>query len=242
MLPLPLIIFPFHLPLLHPHSLPSPSARPPPIPLSANASQPQQRRRGRGGSVLSLSVYLSHYCSFSSPSPSAPSPLPSISPFSPLPSLFSPSPTPLLPSLTTPLPWGEGGLRVGGGLIISLFQPHPLPFPFILHLLHPDGSNISCVDRTDTVGHEMNRTWLGRSHFPSTVALWIIQCIWVLPFCKDSIQGDGIVLDTRPMGPIFLVWIGHCGSWNVPFVIGTQPFSWYSSSLNHAWNMIPAFG
>ena len=26
---------------------------------------------------------------------------------------------------------------------------------------------------------------------------------------KDSIQGDGIVLDNGPMGPIFLVWIGQ---------------------------------
>ena len=26
---------------------------------------------------------------------------------------------------------------------------------------------------------------------------------------KDSIQGDGIVLDIGPMGPIFLVWIGR---------------------------------
>ena len=30
-----------------------------------------------------------------------------------------------------------------------------------------------------------------------------------LPLGKDSIQGDGIVLDNRPSGPIFLVWIGQ---------------------------------
>ena len=63
------------------------------------------------------------------------------------------------------------------------------------------------------------------------------------PLGKDSIQGDGIVLDNRPMGPIFLVWIGQpFGSWNVPYVIGTQPFSWHSSSLNYAWHMRSAFG
>ena len=38
-----------------------------------------------------------------------------------------------------------------------------------------DGSNISCVDRTDPVGLGMYRTWLERSHFPGTVALWIIS-------------------------------------------------------------------
>ena len=32
------------------------------------------------------------------------------------------------------------------------------------------------------------------------------------------------------MGPIFLVWIGR--DWD-------EPFSWYSSSLNHAWHMRP---
>ena len=30
-----------------------------------------------------------------------------------------------------------------------------------------------------------------------------------LPLGKDSIQGDGIVLDNGPMGPIFFVWIGQ---------------------------------
>ena len=30
-----------------------------------------------------------------------------------------------------------------------------------------------------------------------------------LPLRKDSIQGDGIVLGTGPMGPIFLMWIGQ---------------------------------
>ena len=30
-----------------------------------------------------------------------------------------------------------------------------------------------------------------------------------LPLHKDSIQGDGIVLDNGPMGPIFIVWIGQ---------------------------------
>ena len=34
-------------------------------------------------------------------------------------------------------------------------------------------------------------------------------CISDLPLGKDSIPGDGIVLDNRPMGPIFLVWIGQ---------------------------------
>ena len=33
--------------------------------------------------------------------------------------------------------------------------------------------------------------------------------IWDLPLGKDSIQGDGKVLDIGPMGPIFLVWIGQ---------------------------------
>ena len=33
--------------------------------------------------------------------------------------------------------------------------------------------------------------------------------ISVLPLGKDSIQGNGIVLDNGPMGPIFLVSIGH---------------------------------
>ena len=30
-----------------------------------------------------------------------------------------------------------------------------------------------------------------------------------LPLGKYSIEGDGIVLDNGPMGPIFLVWIGQ---------------------------------
>ena len=42
----------------------------------------------------------------------------------------------------------------------------------------------------------MCRTWLGRSHFPGTVAFWIAHGIWDLPLGKDSIQGDGIV-DTK---------------------------------------------
>ena len=29
-----------------------------------------------------------------------------------------------------------------------------------------------------------------------------------LPLGKDSLQCDGIVLNTGPMGPIFIVWIG----------------------------------
>ena len=69
--------------------------------------------------------------------------------------------------------------------------------------------NISCVDRTDPVGLEMYRTWLGCSHFSGTVALWIMHGISDLPLRKDSIQGDGIVLGTGPMGPIFLMWIGQ---------------------------------
>ena len=36
-----------------------------------------------------------------------------------------------------------------------------------------------------------------------------MQSIRNLPLGKDSIQGDGIVLDIGPMGPIFLVLIGH---------------------------------
>ena len=47
------------------------------------------------------------------------------------------------------------------------------------------------------------------SHFPGTVALWIIHCISVLPLGKGWIQSDGIVLDIWAMGPIFLVWIGQ---------------------------------
>ena len=30
-----------------------------------------------------------------------------------------------------------------------------------------------------------------------------------LPLRKESIQGDGIVLDNGPMSPIFLLWIGQ---------------------------------
>ena len=77
-----------------------------------------------------------------------------------------------------------------------------IPSPWI-------NSNISCVDRTDPVGLGMYHTWLGCSHFSGTVALWIMHGISDLPMGKDSIQGDGIVLDDGLMGPIFLVWIGQ---------------------------------
>ena len=55
----------------------------------------------------------------------------------------------------------------------------------------------------------MQCTWLGRSHFPGTVALWIIQGISDFPLGKVSIQGDCLVLDNGPIGPILLVWIGQ---------------------------------
>ena len=60
-----------------------------------------------------------------------------------------------------------------------------------------------------TVDLGMHRMWLGRSHLPGTVALRIIHSISDLSFSKVSIQGDGLVLNHRPMGPIFLVWIGQ---------------------------------
>ena len=97
-----------------------------------------------------------------------------------------------------------------------------------------DGSNIFCVDRADPVGRWMDRILLGRSHFLSTIALWITKGISDLPLVKGWIQGDGKVLHIGTIGPIFLVWIGHTReSWNGPCVIGSQPFSFYSSSLNH---------
>ena len=57
-------------------------------------------------------------------------------------------------------------------------------------------------------GSRMHRSWLRCSQFPGTVALWIMHGISDLPLGKYSIQGDGIIMDIGPMGPIFLVWIG----------------------------------
>ena len=65
------------------------------------------------------------------------------------------------------------------------------------------------IDRVDHLGLGMYRTWLGRRHYPGTVALLIIHGISHLPLGNGSIQGYGIVLNVGLMGPIFLVWIGQ---------------------------------
>ena len=54
----------------------------------------------------------------------------------------------------------------------------------------------------------MYRTWLERSHFPGTIAFWIIHGISDVPLGKYWIQCDGKVLYIGPMGLIFPVWIG----------------------------------
>ena len=63
-----------------------------------------------------------------------------------------------------------------------------------------------------------------------------------LPLGKDSIQGDCIVPDNGPMGPIFLVWIGQT-LWVLECTVRDwdAPFFWYSNSLNHTWHIRPAF-
>ena len=88
-------------------------------------------------------------------------------------------------------------------------------------------------------------TWLGRSHFPGTVALWIMHGIWDLPSGKDSIQGDGIVLDNGPVGPIFLVWIGHTlwvlectvHDWDVAIFLVHRLFQFHGISDTVLWFM-----
>ena len=63
----------------------------------------------------------------------------------------------------------------------------------------------------------INRLWPPPPHTNRPPPPHLCKChgeeigkyIWDLPLGKDSIQGDVIVLDNGPMGPIFRVWIGQ---------------------------------
>ena len=84
-------------------------------------------------------------------------------------------------------------------------DPQGLSCPHKKYLTHRSNIKYSTITLNRVLAQKQ---WLGRSHFPGTAALWIILGISDLPLGKDSIQGDGIVLDNGPMGPIFLVRIG----------------------------------